>query len=91
MIGKGVIHQMIVFFTCKNCLVFVLQLYRLSIIATAKKEDEDEDDTVIPNPNVNTVKALIAAQKKFKMPLTKPENQSSKVVPSTDGAELPQA
>ncbi|XP_039250310.1 transmembrane protein 26-like [Styela clava] len=58
MVGRGVVHQMIVFFTTKNALVVILQLYRLSIIAfhKPKEEEEDEDDL-----NVTALGALQGA------------------------------
>jgi len=44
MVARNVVHQMIVFFTCKNCLVLVLQIYRLIIIAAASEDDEEDED-----------------------------------------------
>lgn len=43
MAGRGVVHQMIVFFTTKNALVVILQLYRLSIIVFHKPKDDDDE------------------------------------------------
>jgi len=41
--GLGVISQMMVFFTCKNLLVILLQLYRLIVIYCEKDTGDEED------------------------------------------------
>jgi len=75
MVGRNVVHQMIVFFTCKNMLVVVLQLYRLAIIATAKKDDGDDDNDdddddpfmkeIYKLKNVKTAATVAVAKSKF--------------------------
>ncbi|XP_078489939.1 transmembrane protein 26-like [Ciona intestinalis] len=68
MIGRNVVHQMIVFFTCKNCLVVLLQVYRLSIIAFAKPEEEEEEDAEAEyaRGKIDQIKTLALAKGKFK-------------------------
>ena len=70
MVGRNVIHQMIVFFTCKNMLVVILQFYRLTIIATAKKDDDhDDDDPVMKEinalKNFKSAATVAVAKSKF--------------------------
>lgn len=60
MAGRGVVHQMIVFFTTKNALVVILQLYRLSIIGFHKPKDEDEDETQYGVAAVATLQGAVA-------------------------------
>ena len=71
MIARNVIHQMIIFFTIKNCLVFILQVYRLVVIATEQKDDDEEakaaDEALKQaRSNLNTLRSVTVAQDKFK-------------------------
>ena len=61
MVGRNVVHQMVVVFMCKNILVVILQFYRLAIIATAKKDDDRDDN----DPVIKEINAL----KNSKLPL----------------------
>ena len=102
MIGKQAVHQMIIFFTCKNLLIVILQLYRLIIIATSKKSDDEDDENldafVLPK-NAETVKALALAKSKFAKGLSKNKEKTAennlmaknKVAPATNGKDLPEA
>ena len=98
MIGKNAIHQMIIFFTCKNLLIVILQLYRLIVIAVSiKSAEEEEEDPFLKN--LETIKTLALAKNKFSQGLKKSndspqksifERQASKISPATNGTELPQ-
>ena len=98
MIGKNAVHQMIIFFTCKNLLIVILQLYRLIVIAVSMKDaEEEEDDPFLKN--IETIKALALAKNKFSQGLKKNndsskknlfEKQPAKIAPATNGKELPQ-
>ncbi|CAK8690550.1 unnamed protein product [Clavelina lepadiformis] len=99
MIGRRVIHQMIVFFTCKNFLVVVLQFYRLAIIATAKPEEEEEEDLPLNLKRMDAVNTLAMAKARFMQNSGKPSRSESpnnrgrkspKVAP-VNGTDLPGA
>lgn len=79
MVGRKVVHQMIVFFTCKNLLVVILQLYRLSIIATAKKDEDNEEDLKVlqARKSLDTIKTVALAKSKFAKGLLKKKNEDS--------------
>ena len=51
--GKNVTSMMLYFFTLKNSVVFMLQVYRLIVIATHQddEEEEDEENDAPVNPN----------------------------------------
>ena len=87
---------MIVFFTCKNLLVVILQLYRLSIIATAKKdEDEDELKAFYPRKSLDTIKTVALAKSRFAKGLIKKKKKDAtctKAAPfSINDTEQPKA
>ena len=42
--GRKTYDRMLVFFTLKNSIVFILEIYRLVVIAVHVDDDEDEDD-----------------------------------------------
>lgn len=71
---------MIVFFTCKNCLVLVLQIYRLIIIAAASDDDEDEDDEDA-KMSIDTIERNVMAMQHTK--------RYTKREPSSPGVEVP--
>jgi len=84
MIARNVIHQMIVFFTIKNILVFFLQVYRLVVIATASTEEEEEAKAAKlelkkAEENLNTLKSVNLAKEKFKRSLQRQRTRSSMV------------
>lgn len=43
--GRNVLNQMLVFFTAKNFIVFLLEIYRLVVIATHTEDDDEDDDS----------------------------------------------
>ena len=94
MLGRNVVHQMIVFFTCKNLLVVILQLYRLAIIATTRKDqDEEKSKETEAIKNLKTLKTVAVAATRFSK-ITKDkepsERKSSKVFPKLEhDIELP--
>ena len=105
MVGRNVVHQMIVFFTCKNLLVVILQLYRLVILATAKNDDDDEidlmEEEMLTRSNMGTISSVALAKAKFAKSITKLDIespgkvlQSAKVSPEISvasvSAELPE-
>ncbi|XP_061587476.1 transmembrane protein 26-like [Cololabis saira] len=60
----SVVHQMLIFFTIKNALVVVLNIYRLFILFCDGKpppqpQDQDLTLTPIPNPNTNPPEHLL--------------------------------
>ena len=97
MIGKNAIHQMIIFFTCKNLLIVILQLYRLVVIAVSMKDSEEEEEDPFLK-NIETIKTLALAKSKFSKGLNKSDDsprkgifdrQDSKIAPATNGSEIP--
>ena len=44
MIHYGAINQMMLFFTCKNIMVVLLQFYRMAILCGGNDDDDDDDD-----------------------------------------------
>ena len=101
MIGKQAVHQMIIFFTCKNLLIVILQVYRLIVIALAKKDDEPEndDDLLFIPKNMDAMRTLALAKTKFAKSLNKSESSPQKslfdkpgrVAPVDNGNNLPMA
>lgn len=89
MIARNVIHQMIVFFTIKNVLVFFLQVYRLVVIATTKPEEEEEakvaeDAMKKARANLNTLRSVAVAQERFKRAsLTRQRTRTSMISTSS--------
>ena len=71
MVARNVVHQMIIFFTIKNVLVFILQIYRLVVIATTKTEEEmeakkAEEALKKVRANLQTLRTVAVAQERFK-------------------------
>jgi len=92
MISRDVIHQMIVFFTIKNLLVFFLQIYRLAVIATTKPEEEEEKKQAEEalkkaRANLSTLRSVAVAQERFKRASLKRQRTRTSVL-STASSSL---